>query len=255
MSENINNDANNNAKVALVTGASRGLGNAIFMGLAKCGYTVVGTSTSQAGADKLSKSLNDAGLKGYAFVLDVSKSDSITDFFAKLAADNLMPNILVNNAGINRDQLFMRLTDEDWSDVILTNLTGVARVTKACMRSMVKARWGRIVTIGSVVGSAGNPGQTNYCAAKAGVIGFTKSLAREIASRGITVNVVSPGFMQSDMTDELNEAQQASILAQIPMNKMGSPEDISQAVQFLVSEHAQYITGETLHVNGGMYMP
>ena len=165
-----------------------------------------------------------------------------------------MPNILVNNAGINRDQLFMRLSDEHWDDVILTNLTGVARVTKACMRSMVKARWGRIVTIGSVVGSAGNPGQTNYCAAKAGVIGFSKSLAREVASRGITVNVISPGFMQSDMTDELTEAQQEQILAQIPMNKMGSSEDISQAVQFLVSEHSQYITGETLHVNGGMYM-
>ncbi len=250
MSENTNNDA----KVALVTGASRGLGNAIFMGLAKCGYTVVGTSTSQAGADKLSKSLLDAGLKGCALVLDVSRSDSIADFFAKLAADNLMPNILVNNAGINRDQLFMRLSDEHWDDVILTNLTGVARVTKACVRSMVKARWGRIITIGSVVGSVGNPGQTNYCAAKAGVIGFSKSLAREVASRGITVNVVSPGFMKSDMTDELTEAQQTQILAQIPMNKMGSPEDISQAVQFLVSEHAQYITGETLHVNGGMYM-
>jgi 3-oxoacyl-[acyl-carrier protein] reductase len=251
----MSDDIKADSKVALVTGASRGIGNAIFKGLAQAGYVTVGTATTKEGADKLTKYLQDAGLKGAGYVLNVAQVDSVSALFDKLSSDNLMPNILVNNAGINRDQLFMRLTDEDWSDVILTNLTGVARVTKACMRSMVKARWGRIVTIGSVVGSAGNPGQTNYCAAKAGVIGFSKSLAREVASRSITVNVVAPGFMQSDMTNELNETQQANILAQIPMNKMGSPEDISQAVQFLVSEHAQYITGETLHVNGGMYMP
>ena len=250
MSENMTNQS----KVALITGASRGLGNAIFMGLARSGYTVIGTSTSEAGAARLSDSIKEQSLNGYGMVLDVSKSDSISDFFSKLASDNLMPNILVNNAGINSDQLFMRLTDEQWDDVIATNLTGVAKVTKACMRHMVKARWGRIVSIGSVVGSAGTPGQTNYCAAKAGVIGFTKSLAREVASRGITVNVVAPGFMQSDMTDELNEKQREAILSQIPMNKMGTADDIFQAVNFLISDSAQYITGETLHVNGGMYM-
>ena len=250
MSDNIKEDT----KVALVTGASRGIGNAIFMGLAQAGYTTVGTATTKEGADKLTKYLLDSGLKGAGYVLNVAQAESVTSLFDALVSDNLMPNILVNNAGITRDQLFMRLSDEHWEDVILTNLTGVARVTKACMRSMVKARWGRVVTIGSVVGSVGNPGQANYCAAKAGVIGFSKSLAREVASRGITVNVVSPGFIKSDMTDELNETQQAQILAQIPMNKMGSPNDIYQAVQFLVSEYAQYITGETLHVNGGMYM-
>ena len=241
-------------KVVLVTGASRGLGHGIFCALAKLGYITLGTATSQAGADKLTGYLKDAGLKGKGYVLNISSSDSINDFAKMIMEDNYMPDILVNNAGITRDQLFMRMSDDDWDDVIQTNLSGLGKLTKSCIKPMIKKRWGRIVNVGSVVGSAGNPGQTNYCAAKAGVIGFSKALAREVASRGITVNVVSPGFMKSDMTDKLTEAQQESILSQIPMKQMGSAEDIANAVKFLVGEDARYITGVTLHVNGGMYM-
>ena len=250
----MSNDLEETSKIALVTGASRGVGNAIFESLAAGGYITIGTATTQSGADKLTKYIKDSGLKGGGYVLNVSDSESVSSFVEILKAENLMPNILINNAGITRDQLFMRLSDDSWDEVISTNLTGVARVTKACLRSMVKARWGRIISIGSVVGSSGNPGQTNYCAAKAGVIGFSKSLAMEVATRGITVNVVAPGFIKSDMTDALSDEQKTHILSQVPMNKMGSTDDVAEAVKFFVSDAAQYITGETLHVNGGMYM-
>ena len=242
-------------KIVLVTGASRGIGNAIFKFLANAGYKVIGTATTQGGADKITEYLKSSGFSGNGYALDISSSESIEKLADILAENNQIPDILVNNAGINRDQLFMRLSDKDWDDVIQTDLSGVAKVTKAFIKPMIKKRWGRVISVGSVVGSIGNPGQSNYCAAKAGVIGFSKALAREVASRGITVNVVAPGFIKSDMTDQLNEKQQESILSQIPMKAMGAAEDIANAVGFLVSDSARYITGETLHVNGGMHMP
>lgn len=242
-------------KIVLVTGASRGIGNAIFRFFANDGYKVIGTATTQDGANKLTEYLKSSGFSGSGYALDISSSESIEKLSSILAENNQIPDILVNNAGINRDQLFMRLSDKDWDDVIQTDLSGVAKVTKAFIKPMIKKRWGRVISVGSVVGSIGNPGQSNYCAAKAGVIGFSKALAREIASRGITVNVVAPGFIKSDMTDQLNEKQQESILSQIPMKEMGVADDIANAVGFLVSDSARYITGETLHVNGGMHMP
>ena len=244
----------NEEKIVLVTGASRGIGNAIFKLLASKGYTVFGTATTEKGADKLTQYMLDSGLKGKGYVLNISDSSSIESLSSKLLESGSVPDILINNAGITRDQLFMRISDQDWDDVINTNLSGLAKVTKAFIKPMIKKRWGRIVSIGSVVGSVGNPGQSNYCAAKAGVIGLSKALAKEVASRGITVNVVSPGFIKSDMTDQLNDKQKEGILSQIPMKSMGSAEDIANAVKFLISDEANYITGETLHVNGGMYM-
>lgn len=240
-------------KVALVTGASRGIGQAIAMRLAKNGLTVYGTATTEQGASRISEALNQyTGCKGLA--LDITQPESIEHAFSVMADEAGMPAILVNNAGITKDNLFMRMKDEEWQSVIDTNLSSVFRMSKACIRHMMKNRWGRIVTIGSVVGVSGNPGQANYCAAKAGVIGFSKSLAKEIASRGITVNVVAPGFIETDMTKNLNEEQSKAILGQIPMDKMGQPDDIAAAVEFLVSDAANYITGETIHVNGGMLM-
>ena len=244
----------NEEKIVLVTGASRGIGNAIFKLLASKGYTVFGTATTEKGADKLTQYMLDSGLKGKGYVLNISDSSSIESLSSKLLESASVPDILINNAGITRDQLFMRISDQDWDDVINTNLSGLAKVTKAFIKPMIKKRWGRVVSIGSVVGSVGNPGQSNYCAAKAGVIGLSKALAKEVASRGITVNVVSPGFIKSDMTDQLNDKQKEGILSQIPMKSMGSAEDIANAVNFLISDEANYITGETLHVNGGMYM-
>ncbi|MDF2690362.1 MAG: fabG 2 [Gammaproteobacteria bacterium] len=242
-----------NQKIALVTGASRGIGQAVMFELAKHGIYVIGTATSESGAEKISQALQSADLKGEGRVLDVASPEMIESFFEQIKDKVGMPNILVNNAGITRDNLMMRMSDEEWQTVIDTNLSGVFRLSKACLRPMMQARWGRIITIGSVVGSMGNPGQANYCAAKAGVIGFSKALAREIGSRGITVNVVAPGFIDTDMTSGLPDNHKQALLDMIPLKRMGKPEDIASLVGFLASEQASYITGEAIHVNGGMY--
>lgn len=241
-------------KVALVTGASRGIGRAILMNLAAQGATVIGTATSEKGAHAISQALQDAGHKGEGKVLNVADPASIDALLADMKDGVGMPDILVNNAGITRDNLLMRMSEDEWQAIMDTNLTAIFRLTKACLRSMMKARWGRIVSVGSVVGSMGNAGQANYCAAKAGVVGFTKSLGREVASRNITANVVAPGFIQTDMTSDLGDDIKDALMQQIPAARMGSPEDIANAVGFLASEQAGYITGETLHVNGGLYM-
>ena len=238
-------------KIALVTGASRGIGRAIAEKLIACGATVIGTATSENGAKAISEYL---GNKGKGFVLNVTETDSIEKFLADVRAEFGEIDILVNNAGITRDNLLMRMKDDEWQDIIDTNLSSVFRLSKAVMRAMMKKRYGRIITIGSVVGTMGNAGQANYAAAKAGVIGFSKSLAREVASRGITVNVVAPGFIETDMTRALTEDQRAGILSPVPANRLGDAKEIASAVAFLASDEAGYITGETLHVNGGMYM-
>jgi 3-oxoacyl-[acyl-carrier protein] reductase len=241
-------------EIALVTGASRGIGKAIAAVLGSKGATVIGTATSGSGAQGITDSFSASGIKGAGKVLDVTDPDSIAALMASVQEEFGVPTILVNNAGITRDNLLMRMKDDEWEDVIATNLTSVFRMSKACLRGMMKAKHGRIVTITSVIGATGNPGQANYAATKAGVIGFTKSLAREIGSRGITVNAVAPGFIDTDMTRELPEAQQQALLEQIPLGRLGAVEDIANAVAFLTSANAAYITGETLHVNGGMYM-
>lgn len=238
-------------KVVLVTGASRGIGKEIATIFAAGGATVVGTATSENGANNISAYLGDNG-KG--LVLNVTDNDSITSLFDAIKADFGGVDILVNNAGITRDNLMMRMKDEEWDDIISTNLNSVFKISKAVLRHMMKKRDGRIINIGSVVGSSGNPGQANYCAAKAGLLGFTKSLAQEVASRGITVNTVAPGFIQTDMTEELNDEQKDTILSKVPANRLGKPQEIAGAVAFLASDMAAYINGETLHVNGGMYM-
>lgn len=242
-------------KVALVTGASRGIGRAIARRLGEGGATVVGTATSDAGAASISAWLGDAGLAGHGAVLDVADGGSVDALIAATRERVGDPAILVNNAGITRDNLLLRMKDDEWQSIIDTNLGSVYRMCKAVLRGMMKARYGRIVNIASVVGLTGNPGQTNYAAAKAGMIGFSRSLAREIGSRGITVNTVAPGYIATDMTDSLDERQKAVLLAQIPLNRLGSPDDIAAAVAFLASEQAGYVTGETLNVNGGMHMP
>lgn len=238
-------------EVALVTGASRGIGAAIAAALAATGATVVGTATSKAGADAISVALGDGGR---GIVLDIADDDSIKAAIKDLQGAEGSPSILVNNAGITRDNLLMRMKDEEWDDVIATNLSGAFKVSKACLRGMMKAKHGRIVNIASVIGIMGNAGQANYAAAKAGIIGFSKSLAREIGSRNITVNVVAPGFIDTDMTRVLPEEQKAAMLSQIPLDRLGQSEEIAAAVVFLASRAAAYITGETLHVNGGMLM-
>ncbi|WP_113897981.1 3-oxoacyl-ACP reductase FabG [Francisella tularensis] len=243
-----------NEKVALVTGASRGIGFEVAHALASKGATVVGTATSQASAEKFENSMKEKRFKARGLVLNISDIESIQNFFAEIKAENLAIDILVNNAGITRDNLMMRMSEDEWQSVINTNLSSIFRMSKECVRGMMKKRWGRIISIGSVVGSAGNPGQTNYCAAKAGVIGFSKSLAYEVASRNITVNVVAPGFIATDMTDKLTDEQKSFIATKIPSGQIGEPKDIAAAVAFLASEEAKYITGQTLHVNGGMYM-
>ncbi len=240
--------------VALVTGATRGIGKAIAEALGKAGATVVGTATSAEGADKISAYLKAAGIRGRGMVLDVGNTAQVEEVVKAIAAEFGDPCILVNNAGITRDTLLLRMKEEDWSAVIDTDLTSVFRLSKACLRGMMKARHGRIVNISSVVGASGNPGQANYCAAKAGIMGFTKSLAREVGSRNITVNSVAPGFIDTDMTRDLTEEQRTALKAQIPLDRLGAPDDIAQAVLFLASPGAGYITGETLHVNGGMFM-
>jgi 3-oxoacyl-[acyl-carrier protein] reductase len=241
--------------VALVTGASRGIGHAIALALAGAGARVIGTSTTAEGASKLTVALASHGYNGRGAVLDAGNPASIDALMADLDAADEMPTILINNAAITRDMLLLRMKPEDWDQVIATNLTSVFRLSKACLRRMMKERRGRIINLTSIVGLTGNPGQANYAAAKAGLLGFTKSLAREVASRGITVNAVAPGFIDTDMTRALTEEQRATLLAQIPMGRLGSAADIAAAVLFLSSAPASYITGETLHVNGGMYMP
>ncbi|XQW86636.1 3-oxoacyl-ACP reductase FabG [Thalassotalea piscium] len=237
-------------KVALVTGASRGIGKAIATQLKALGATVIGTATSEHGAEKISEYLGD----NQGMVLNVTDDASIEAMFTAIKEKHGAIDILVNNAGITRDNLFMRMKEAEWQDIIDTNLTSVFKISKAVMRPMMKNRYGRIINIGSVVGTMGNAGQVNYATAKAGLIGFTKSLAREVASRGITVNTVSPGFIDTDMTQSLTDEQKEGIFAQVPANRLGKPEEIANAVAFLASDAAAYITGETLHVNGGMYM-
>ena len=240
--------------VALVTGASRNIGHAIAMVLAKAGAKVIGTSTTAEGAAALTQAFASHGYNGRGAVLDVGNAGSIDALIAALDAAGEMPTILVNNAAITRDMLLLRMKAEDWDQVIATNLTSVFRLSKACLKRMIKERRGRIVNLTSIVGLTGNAGQANYAAAKAGILGFTKSLAKEIASRGITVNSIAPGFIDTDMTKALSEEQRAALQSQIPMGRLGTSEDIAAAVLFLVSPSAAYITGETLHVNGGMYM-
>jgi len=239
---------------ALVTGASRGIGRAIALELGRQGARVVGTATSEAGARAIAAYLAEAGLQGRGLVLDVAQADSVERCFKDVEAQEGVPSILVNNAGITRDGLLMRMNADDWQLVIDTDLSAVYRTCKAVMRGMMKARRGRIINIASVIGVMGNAGQCNYAAAKAGMIGFTKSLAREVGSRNVTVNVVAPGFIVTDMTDALSEASRKALLGQVPLARLGAAEDIAHAVAFLASPRAAYITGETLHVNGGMYM-
>ncbi|HET6725232.1 MAG TPA: 3-oxoacyl-ACP reductase FabG [Gammaproteobacteria bacterium] len=241
-------------EIALVTGATRGIGKAIAAALGEAGATVIGTATSTAGAERIGAAFAEQSIQGRGIVLNVTDSDAIDEAIKTITADYGAPTILVNNAGITRDNLLLRMKPEEWADVLDTNLGGVFRLSRACLRGMMKARHGRIVNIASVVGVSGNPGQTNYSAAKAGMLGFTKSLAREVASRDITVNAVAPGFIDTEMTQALTEAQREQMLDQVPLHRLGSPEDVAGAVLFLVSPQGGYVTGETLHVNGGMLM-
>ncbi|MHB1352835.1 MAG: 3-oxoacyl-ACP reductase FabG [Thiobacillus sp.] len=246
--------ANLDGQVALVTGASRGIGQAIALALGEAGATVVGTATSDKGAQAIGDYLAAAGIKGAGMKLDVTGAGEVDAVIAAIGKQFGDIGVLVNNAGITRDNLLMRMKDEEWDDILATNLTSVFRLSRAVLRAMMKARSGRIISIASVVGAMGNAGQTNYSAAKAGIMGFTKSLAREVGSRNITVNCVAPGFIDTDMTRALPDAQREALLAHIPLGRLGAAEDIAQAVAFLASPAAAYISGTTLHVNGGMYM-
>jgi len=241
-------------QVALVTGASRGIGQSIALKLGKMGAYVIGTATSDNGAAKISAYMSEAGINGEGMNLNVTDGDAVLATIKHIADEHGAVTLLVNNAGITRDNLLMRMKEEEWSAIMDTNLTSIYRVSKACLRGMMKARTGRIISITSVVGAMGNPGQSNYAAAKAGVMGFSKALAREVASRGITVNTVAPGFIDTDMTKALPDEQKDALKTQIPLGALGQPEDLANAVGFLASEDASYITGQTLHVNGGMYM-
>jgi 3-oxoacyl-[acyl-carrier protein] reductase len=240
-------------KIALVTGASRGIGAAIALALAEQGATVIGTATTPEGAANISNDFENQKLSGQGLVLDVTDSESIENLFEQLNTVG-EPQILINNAGITRDNLLLRMKDEEWGAIIETNLTAVFHLTQRCLKAMMKAKFGRIITISSIVGSTGNPGQANYAAAKAGVIGFTKTLAQELARRNITANVLAPGFIETDMTAKLTDEQRKKLLEKIPAGRLGKPTDIAQACVFLVSPWADYITGQTLHVNGGMLM-
>jgi len=241
-------------KIAVVTGASRGIGRAIAITLGQRGATIIGTATSAGGAQGISSMLGAEGITGIGRELRLQETASIEKFAKEVTAEFGAPAILVNNAGVTCDQLLLRMKPEDWDTVLGTNLRGTFVLTKALVRGMMKARWGRIVMIGSVIGSIGNAGQANYAASKAGLQGFVRSAAAELGTRGITVNVVAPGFIETDMTDGLPESQRERLFERIPLQRLGTPEDISNSVGFLVSDHADYITGQTLHVNGGMYM-
>ncbi|MGD8579837.1 MAG: 3-oxoacyl-ACP reductase FabG [Lysobacterales bacterium] len=243
-----------NGQVAIVTGASRGIGAAIADSLAAAGAKVAGTATSQAGAEAIAQRLEAIAPGCLGEVLDVNDAEGASTLVERVATAIGVPTILVNNAGVTRDQILMRMKEDEWDTVIETNLRSVFRLSKACLRGMMKARGGRIISISSVVGAMGNPGQTNYAAAKAGMMGFTRSLAREIGSRNITVNVIAPGFIDTDMTRALDEGQREALVKDIPLQRLGAPEDIAAAVLFLASVQGGYITGQTLHVNGGMYM-
>ncbi|MEH6636460.1 MAG: 3-oxoacyl-ACP reductase FabG [Halioglobus sp.] len=242
------------AKVALVTGASRGIGKAIAQSLAADGFIVVGTATSDGGAERISAYLKEAGNAGCGMTLDVADQDSVVAVIKAVGEQYAAPLVLVNNAGITRDNILMRMKPEEWDDVIETNLSALYRVSKACLRGMTKVRWGRIVNITSVVGSMGNAGQSNYAATKAGAEGFSRALARELGSRSVTVNCIAPGFIDTDMTRELSDDQRNLMMGQIPLGRLGAPEEIAALVSFLCSDAAAYITGETVHINGGMYM-
>lgn len=241
-------------KIGLVTGASRGIGQAIALKLAQQGAFVFGTATTEEGAQSINAYFEKEKLSGKGLVLDVTNSEQIEEVVGQLIHENQSPSILVNNAGITSDNLLLRMDDDEWYKVIETNLNSIYKMTKVCIKPMFRARWGRIISIGSVVGSSGNSGQVNYTAAKAGIVGFSKSLAQEVGSRGVTVNVVAPGFIDTDMTASLPDMVKEEMLKRIPMRKLGDPSDIAEAVAFLASESAKYITGETIHVNGGMYM-
>ncbi len=245
---------NEDTTIALVTGASRGIGRAIAERLGTMGMTVLGTATTDAGAAAISAYLQEKNLTGKGYCANVADDESVAALLAAVVEEFAAPTVLVNNAGITRDNLLMRMKPDEWEDVISTNLTSMYRMCKACLKGMTKARKGRIINISSVVGSSGNGGQTNYSASKAGLEGFTRSLAKEIGSRGITVNAVAPGFIETDMTKDLPEQHAEAMLAQIPLGRLGQPEEIAAAVGFLASEEGAYITGETMHVNGGMYM-
>lgn len=242
------------SKICLVTGASRGIGKAVAIALGNAGATVIGTATTDDGAAAITSYLSEGNIKGSGEKLNVTDAESVDALIKSVIEGYGPPAVLVNNAGITRDNLLMRMKEADWDDVMDTNLKSAFRMSKACLRPMTKAREGRIVNIASVVGATGNPGQANYAASKAGLIGFTKSLAQEVASRNITVNVVAPGFIQTDMTDALSEEQKQQLLGRIPLSRLGQPEDIAKAVVFLASSMADYVTGTTIHVNGGMFM-
>lgn len=242
------------SEIAFVSGASRGIGKEIALALGAQGATVVGTATSENGAENISNYLKEKDIKGKGLVMNVTEQESITDTVKVITEEFGTPTILINNAGITRDNLVMRMKDAEWDDIMNTNLSSIFKVSKACLRGMMKAKKGRIISIASVVGVTGNAGQANYSAAKAGVIGFSKSLAREVGSRGITVNVVAPGFIDTDMTRALPEAQRDALLGQISLGRLGDAAEIAHAVTFLASPGAGYITGETIHVNGGMHM-
>ncbi|ARD13230.1 MULTISPECIES: 3-oxoacyl-ACP reductase FabG [Pseudomonas] len=241
-------------KVALVTGASRGIGQAIALELGRNGAVVVGTATSESGAERISATLKENGIEGFGLMLDVCDAESVNSVLSTIQERVGAPLILVNNAGITRDNLMMRMKDDEWYDVVNTNLNSLFRLSKGVLRGMTKARWGRIISIGSVVGAMGNAGQVNYASAKAGLEGFSRALAREVGSRAVTVNSVAPGFIDTDMTRELPEAQRESLITQIPLGRLGQAEEIAHVVAFLASEGAGYVTGATIPVNGGMYM-
>ena len=242
------------SQIALVTGASRGIGRSIALMMGRQGASIVGTSTSELGARGVTAALSDAGIEGRGVVLDVTHGESVLNV-VRQTEENFGPiSILVNNAGITRDNLLLRMKDEEWDDILETNLSSVFRVTKACLRGMVRARRGRVITVTSIVGATGNPGQTNYAAAKAGLVGFTKSLASEVASRGITVNGIAPGFIETDMTSSLEQSRRDALVTAIPLGRLGVGEDVAAAAVFLASREASYITGQVIHVNGGLYM-